>query len=64
MPEDDDSVVNMTTPQWHLIVDQYTSPKLSAFHATKNGMIKPFYKKLQKQAARGKPVLVRGHDKT
>ena len=45
---------NKTT--WHIMADEYTNLKVSGFYPTKNKFIEPFCKRMQQQAARGKPV--------
>ena len=56
-----DKSLNVSTPQWHMIVDELSGLKYSQFYAKKSAFVEPMLGMMQKAQQNGKPVqFVRG----
>ena len=51
-----DSGIKLSRPNWHLITDEYSGLKQSAFHKTKADIGESTYKMLSKARAQKRPV--------
>ena len=54
----------VTKPDWHMLVDEATRLKISAFYELKNGMVEPMCKKFQNWKQADHPVVCVWQDNT
>ena len=50
------SGLTMRRPNWHILVDEFTGMKFSAFYPRKNDIVEPMCERLQHATGRGAPV--------
>ena len=51
------SGIIVARPNWHLMVDQFSGAKISAFYIKKNDIVEPMCKRMHRAKKSGRPVL-------